>query len=331
MVRKHARKSDARRARALETTHRQALARSNSKRRIPTSLTGLDALLLGGLRPGRLTVVAARTAMGKSKLALAMARNCAIREERPALIASLEMGRRELWERLMAAESGVPGELIGYRTCSEDHLQKLRATALELDRRQAPLDLGGDGSVPTVDDIAAECERAYRRYGRLDLVVVDYLGLMRSASHVGSRLTDRHAEIAGIVLALQDVASRFRVAVVVVEQLTRAVAERDDHRPRLEDMWHAEQLLGCAEAVILLHRDEYYTDRGHHAVYGRSPDPQLYPEHWFPRRGLPEPVVQQAELHVAFHRHGPTGVVPVGVDLSRSRFFDLPTATVSVS
>ncbi|WP_189492769.1 DnaB-like helicase C-terminal domain-containing protein [Streptomyces antnestii] len=324
MVRNHARKADARRARTEGAAYRSAVERSRGKPRVATGLPGLDTLLRGGLRPGRVTVLAARTAMGKSMLALSIARHCAVAAGRPALIASLEMSRFELWVRLMAAESGLSSDRI-LRGLPEHERERVRGAAEDLDRRRAPLDLGGDGSIPAVSDIAAECERASRRYGRLDLVVVDYLGLIdRSGPGLSPHSHDRAVEVAAIVEALQKLARRFNAAVLLVEQLTRDVAERPDHRPRLGDMEHAEQLLPRAEAVIMLHRDEYYIERQSRRRYEQSPDPSVYPGHLFPRQGLPEPMVQRAELHVSLHRHGPTGITPVAVDLSRCCFSLLP-------
>lgn len=108
MVRNHARKTDARRStQSGGGSHRSTVKQQVPKPRVLTGLTALDELLGGGLRPGRLTVVAARTAMGKSVLALTMARNCAFRQGRPAQVASLEMSNEGLLERTLAAETGV--------------------------------------------------------------------------------------------------------------------------------------------------------------------------------------------------------------------------------
>ncbi|MDO0911151.1 DnaB-like helicase C-terminal domain-containing protein [Streptomyces sp. DT2A-34] len=290
--------------------------------RVATGLSDLDGLLDGGLRPGRLTVIAARTAMGKSMLALTVARHCALRAGRPALVASLEMANAGLFERTLAAESGVPTRKISSRQLSPEEFELLRETARELDTA-ALLSFGGDRSTPAVADIERECARMVERHGRLDLVVVDYLGLMEGTLQQRA-LRDRQGEVAAVVAALDDLADRLQAAVVVVEQLDRDPEFRDDHRPRLSDLWHGDALLRRAQAVILLYRQAYYDPQYGTAVYyEQSPDPTLYPAELFPRHGLPEPAVQRAELHVPHNRHGRTGVVSVGVELARARFFDL--------
>ncbi|MGW1976509.1 DnaB-like helicase C-terminal domain-containing protein [Streptomyces sp. NPDC001889] len=322
MVRNHARKADARRrTRAGEGSHRRAVKQQESRPRVRTGLTALDALLGGGLRPGRLTVIAARTAMGKSMLALSLAADCAIRQDRPALVASLEMSNAELLYRLISAETGLLTEKVRRRELDDAEKERIHAFS----SHSRPLFLGGDSSTPTVADIERSCEPALQRHGRLDLLVVDYLGLVEQ--DVRTPTAGREAEMARIVAGLHELAGRLEAAVVVVEQLTRAPLHRDDPRPRLTDMWHEQALLAHAETVIMLHRPAYYDPRHQTGRYDRSPDPDQYPAHLFPRYGLPEPAVQDAELHVPLSRHGRTGTVRVSVELARARFRDLPAGT----
>ncbi|MBZ9643179.1 DnaB-like helicase C-terminal domain-containing protein [Streptomyces sp. PSKA30] len=148
--------------------------------------------------------------------------------------------------------------------------------------------------------------------------------------HGEARGADRQTEVAHVVADLQALADGLQTAVVIVEQLTRACELREDHRPRLSDLCHGEALLSRVETVILLFRQAYYDPQ--HRIgrcYERTPDPELYPADLFPRHGLPEPAVQRAELHVPHNRHGRTGIVDVGVELARARFFDLASAAVS--
>ncbi|MDW8478397.1 DnaB-like helicase C-terminal domain-containing protein [Streptomyces scabiei] len=321
MVRNHARKTDARRGtQSGEGSHRRTVKQHVPKPRVRTGLTALDELLGGGLRPGRLTVVAANTAMGKSMLALTMARNCAIRQGRPAQVASLEMSNEGLLERTLAAETGVLTEKMRRRTLDPSDFALLRAFAADADS-QVLLSFGGDGTTPGVAEIERGCATVVGRHGHLDLLVVDYLGLMDGALQQRAS-GDRQKEVASVVADLQQLATRLKAAVVIVEQLTEAPELRDDHRPRLSDLCHGEALLSHAEAVILLHRPAYYDPQHRTGRYERSPDPELYPADLFPRYGLPEPAVQRAELLVPHNRHGRTGSVEVGVELARARFFD---------
>jgi len=198
------------------------------KPRVLTGLMALDDLLGGGLRPGRVTVVAARTSMGKSMLALTMARNCAFRQGRPAQVASLEMSKEGLLERTLAAETGVPTEKIRRRTLDPSELDLLHAVAAEADSK-ALLSFGGDGTTPAVAETERRCAAVVGRHGRLDFLVVDYLGLMDGAL-LQCASGDRKKEVAGVVTDLQELATRLEAAVVIVEQLTRAPELRHDHR-----------------------------------------------------------------------------------------------------
>ncbi|WP_031173992.1 DnaB-like helicase C-terminal domain-containing protein [Streptomyces durhamensis] len=326
MVRNHARKADARRStQSGEGSHRHTVKQQVPKPRGLTGLTALDELLGGGLRPGRVAVVAARTAMGKSMLTLTVARNCAFRQGRPALFASLEMSNEGLFEQTLAAETGVLTERIRRRTLDPSDRGLIHAFADAA--RKAQLSFGGEGSTPSVAEIERQCATVVGRDGHLDLLVVDYLGLMDGA--LQQRVSgDRRKEIAHVVADLQELATRLKAAVVIVEQLTRAPELRDDHRPRLSDLCHGEALLSHAETVILLHRPAYYDPRHRAGRYDRSPDPELYPADLFPRYGLPEPAVQRAELVVPYNRHGRTGIVEVGVELARAHFFDLVSEPV---
>ncbi|MGV9895815.1 DnaB-like helicase C-terminal domain-containing protein [Streptomyces tendae] len=125
------------------------------KPRVLTGLAALDDILGGGLRPGRITVVAARTAMGKSMLALAMARNCALRQGRPAQVVSLEMSNQGLLERTLAAETGVLTEKLRRRTLEPSDFALLHA----FDR------LGDRSGGPRPSDRGRRCRRRHRLCG----------------------------------------------------------------------------------------------------------------------------------------------------------------------
>ncbi|MBZ2410708.1 DnaB-like helicase C-terminal domain-containing protein [Streptomyces sp. L06] len=318
MVSNHARKlANAREQRAGGGSRREAAARLSATTFIPTGLTGLDRLLGGGLRRRELTVLAARTGMGKSMLGLAFARHAAIRLRRMALVVSLEMSHVELTHRILAAESGVPTEKLLRARCDDTELATVAHTALAV--QSAPLYLGGDMASPGLAEVQAVHARYARRGAKPDLLVVDYLGLMETPD-----TTSRERGVEAILAGLSHLAEAKNLAVLLVEQLDQALLEREDRRPRLTDMVHAEQITPRAKTVILFHRPAYFAPQHREGRYDRSPDPGLYPEHLFPRNGLPEPTRQPAQISVSRHRGSRSGAVEVVVDLSRSQFSDLP-------
>ncbi|MGW9643086.1 DnaB-like helicase C-terminal domain-containing protein [Streptomyces albidoflavus] len=323
MVSNRARKlAHAREQRLGGGSRREAAARLRAATFIPTGLTGLDRRLGGGLRRRELTVLAARTGMGKSMLALAFARHAAIRLRRVALVASLEMSHFESGCRVLAAESGVPTEKLQRASFDDTEQATVARTASAL--QSAPLHFGGDTASPGLADIQALHARYARRGAKADILVVDYLGLMDT---FGS--TTRERGVASILDGLSHLAEEENLAVVVVEQLDRALLERDDHRPRPTDMVHAEQIMLRAGTTIFLHRPAFFAPRHRQGRYERSPDPKLYPEHLFPRWGLPEPTRQPAQMYVSRHRDRRSRAVEVEVDLSRSQFSDPPADKAS--
>jgi len=153
---------------------------------LPTGLPELDRLL-GGLQDGRLYVVAARPAMGKSLLSLQIARHVAMAERRRVLFASLEMSDSETAQRHLAAESGVDPERIHLGSiASEDWpalLQAASATA------EVPLHLLDDGDL-SLFKLRAQARQVAVRHDGLRLIVVDYLQLMRAERPTGNRVED---------------------------------------------------------------------------------------------------------------------------------------------
>ncbi|MGH2894599.1 MAG: replicative DNA helicase, partial [Solirubrobacteraceae bacterium] len=226
---------------------------SRDGREIPglsTGITGLDRLL-GGLQGGRLYVLAARPAMGKSLLALQVARHAAFGERRPVLFASLEMSDAETAQRHLAAEADVDPEQL--------HLGKIRQAdwpaLLKAAQRtaQAPFHLLDDGDL-TVSRLRAHARRLAARQDGLALVTVDYLQLMRAENPSGSRVDD----VSDFSRGLKRIARELDCPVIAVAQLNRSVEARPDKRPLLADLRESGQIEADADCVLMLYRDDYY-------------------------------------------------------------------------
>jgi replicative DNA helicase len=222
-------------------------------RSIPGLATGISDLdrLLGGLQDGRLYVVAARPAMGKSLLSLQFARHAAMRERKRVLFASLEMSDSETAQRHLAAESGVDPERLHLgRIKPDDWPALLKASAGAHD---VPLHLLDDGDL-SLFKLRAQARQIAVRHDDLRLIVVDYLQLMRAEHPSGHRVED----VSEFSRGLKRLARELNCPVLAVAQLSRAVEQRPDKRPLLSDLRESGQIEADADCVLMLYRDDYY-------------------------------------------------------------------------
>jgi len=226
---------------------------ANDRREVPGLSTGLRELdqLLGGLQDGRLYVLAARPAMGKSLLALQFARHAAVRERQRVLFASLEMSESETARRHLAAETGVdPGRLHLGKVKPEDWPALLKGAG---ETAGIPFHLLDDGDL-SLFRLRAHARQIAVRYDELRLIVVDYLQLMRAEQPSGSRVED----VSEFSRGLKRLAREMKCPVIAVAQLSRAVEQRPDKRPVLSDLRESGQIEADADCVMMLYRDDYY-------------------------------------------------------------------------
>jgi replicative DNA helicase len=212
----------------------------------PGLQTGIDDLdhLTGGLEPGQLIIPAARPAVGKTAVALAIARHVAGNGGRVVFF-SLEMTRRELAARLLSAESGIPARVLrtgpnpGEWAALADAATKRGHTGLILDDRAAA----------SLAYIRARCRRLNRQ-GKLALIVVDYLQLMTPEN---PRAT-RNEQVGSLSRGLKALAKELHVPIIALAQLNRTSESRADKRPMLSDLRDSGEVEQDADAVLLLHR-----------------------------------------------------------------------------
>ena len=236
-----------------------------------TGYIDLDATL-AGLHPKNLVVVAARPGMGKSALALCIAKNVALRQV-PVAVFSLEMSREEVVTRLLCAEGSVDSGRLRTGRLTDNDFARLSRAAAALDQKPIYVD---DSPGLTVTEIRAKCRRLARRPG-LGLVVVDYLQLM----NVPRAGENRQQEIATISRHLKNLARELDVPVIAVSQLNRSMEARQDKRPMLSDLRESGAIEQDADVVMFIYRHEYY-----------------HPED-MESRGI-------AEVNIAKHRQGAT-------------------------
>lgn len=254
-----------------------------------TGFYDLDKLL--NLQPGHLLVLAGRPGMGKTAMATAIAENVAIRSEEPVLVISLEMPREELVQRALSSHARVDGQLLRRPSQLEaPHWSRIADAAAKLD---TPLLHIVDTPALNVLEIRALARLVKARLGRLGLVVVDYVGLVKP---VTSYPYSREREVAEISAGLKNMAKELGVPVMALAQLNRALESRADKRPGLSDLRDSGSLEQDADAVIFVYRDGYY-DREIDDVDG--------------------------ELIIGKQRSGPIGVVSVGWDGKCAKYFNL--------
>lgn len=226
---------------------------AHDDRAIPGLSTGIPDLdrLLAGLQDGRLYVVAARPAMGKSLLCLQIARNVALVERQRVLFASLEMSDSETAQRHLAVQSGVDPDRLHLGKIKADDWPALLAAASAT--TDVPFHLLDDGDLSLLA-LRAQARQVAVRFDGLRLIVVDYLQLMRAEKPSGSRVED----VSEFSRGVKRLARELHCPVVAVAQLSRAVEQRPDKRPLLSDLRESGQIEADADCVLMLYRDDYY-------------------------------------------------------------------------
>jgi len=255
--------------RALQALEQAA---AGTAARTMSGIAGLDRIVRG-FRGGQLVVLGARPAMGKSALAMALA--LAAGRQGPVLFVSLEMGAEELGIRELGLRAQLPPAILDHHASRGAGVTRItRAVADMTDGRIYLLDQAG----ARVSHVAHAAARLQGQHGRLALVVVDYLLLMRPEA--GQRADNRTVEVGQLSAGLKRLAREIDAPILALSQLSRASEARSDKRPQLSDLRESGSIEQDADLVMLLHRAGYYS--------GDVTD-------------------MTADLDVKKHRNGPTG------------------------
>ncbi|GMA21645.1 replicative DNA helicase [Arsenicicoccus piscis] len=202
---------------------------------VPTGFTELDSLT-NGLHPGQMIVIAARPAMGKSTLALDIARSAAIHHNKATVFFSLEMSKNEITTRLLSAEASLQLQKLRKGQVDDQDWTKIARTVGRLS--DAPLFID-DSPNMSLMEIRAKCRRLKMSHN-LKLVVIDYLQLMSS----GKRVESRQQEVSEFSRALKLLAKEIEVPVIALSQLNRGPEQRTDKKPQVSDLRES----GCLTA-----------------------------------------------------------------------------------
>ncbi len=248
-----------------------------------TGFIDLDKAITG-LNKSDLLIIGARPAMGKTSLALNLARNTAMMGKKKVLFFSLEMTKEQLAQRVLSTEARIESTKMRTGNITGDEWAKLATATALLSNCELYFD---DTSNMTV----SEMKSRIRRLRDVDAVFVDYLQLMKS----GSRVESRVQEVSEITRNLKLMAKDLNIPVVVLAQLARSTEGRGkSHKPQLSDLRESGSIEQDADIVIMLYREEYYASEKDSA-----PD------------DMDRPAINEAEFIIAKNRHGPTTSIKV--------------------
>ena len=221
---------------------------------VPTGFAELDELT-SGLQPAELIVLAARPSMGKTALALNIAEHAALMHHKSVGVFSLEMAREQLYFRMLGSHAGVDLHRLRIGRISREEWARMSMAFKELGEARMFID---DTAGLGIMEMRAKARRLREERG-LDLLVLDYLQLMRGRG----RYESRQQEISDISRSLKELAKELRIPILALSQLSRAPETRaeDRHRPRLSDLRESGAIEQDADVVLFIYRPEVYFPR----------------------------------------------------------------------
>ena len=272
----------------LDRVHQISIqdARStNELKGTPSGFKDLDKMT-GGFQKGDLIILSARPSMGKTALALNFAINSIIKRNGKGTVAifSLEMPKEQLMKRILSSQCQINSADLSKAIADSSKADKIQAVFQRLSSYNLFID---DSSTIKLSDIQAKTRNLKKQHEDLQLVVVDYIGLVQATKTKGE--SNRQQEVADISRGLKALARELEVPVICLAQLSRLVERRDNKRPMLSDLRESGAIEQDADLVIFIYRDEYYAQKKESDSNEES-----------------NPV---AEVLIAKHRNGPTGKV----------------------
>ncbi len=269
---------------------------------LPYVRSGFNKLdeFLGGFQRSDLIIVAGRPSMGKTSLALSIARNAAVQLSACVALFSLEMAREPLVLRLLSSESNVDSRRVRFGLQTEAEEKRIMEATGRLS--EAPIYID-DSPLLRMVEVRSKARRLYFERG-IDLIIVDYLQLLQGEGRVENRVQ----EISYISRSLKALARELNVPVLAVSQLSRAVEWRASHRPQLSDLRESGSIEQDADLVIFIYRDDYYyTTR---EAWEKDHPGEEYPQ------GI-------ANIIISKHRNGPTGEIDLHFSPKTAKFEDI--------
>ena len=275
---------------------------------IGSGLADLDSIL-GGFKDTDLYILAARPGMGKSALAMNIARHAA-EHYGPTAFFSLEMSSEQLAQRLQSDESSINSHDINRGKITENDMRRLTEASQTIGAIPLYID---DKPAITTNQLRSRARRLQRKHG-VKFIIVDYLQLLQAVG-VGKD-SNNVTKVTAISGALKALAKELGVPVLALSQLSRQVENRDDKRPQLADLRESGAIEQDADAVAFIYREEYYLERKKPERKENESEQKLA-ERMADYQDRLDAVMNLAEIIVAKNRHGPIG--------DCLAFFDGPT------
>ena len=278
---------------------------------VPTGLTDLDARL-GGMHKSDLLIIAGRPSMGKTALATNIAFHAAQNIQKKKLKSSvaffsLEMSSEQLSTRILSEQSKIRSNDIRRGKVAEKEFEQFIETSKNIS--DLPLYIDETPAI-TIAAMSNRSRRIKRLFG-LDLIVVDYIQLMKSGN---IRNDGRVQEISEITQGLKALAKQLNVPVLALSQLSRQVEQRDDKKPQLSDLRESGSIEQDADVVMFVFREAYYLEK-------KEPNTgSIEHAEW---RTKMDDISHLAEIMIGKQRHGPTGNVKVEFEAQYTKFKDL--------
>ena len=278
---------------------------------VPTGLRDLDDRL-GGLHKSDLIIIAGRPGMGKTALATNIAFNAAQKlqnsgkEKASVAFFSLEMSSEQLSTRILAEQSKIKSNDIRRGRISDEQFDRFLETSKNISELPLYID---ETPALTIAAMSNRARRIKRLHG-LDLIIVDYIQLMRGSLNYKD---GRVQEVSEITQGLKAIAKELSIPVVALSQLSRQVEQRDNKKPQLSDLRESGSIEQDADVVMFVYRESYYLEN-------KEPKPATV-EHAEWQAKMNE-VSNLAELIIGKQRHGPTGNVFLEFEAMFTKFKD---------
>jgi len=277
---------------------------------VPSGLTDLDDRL-GGLHKQDLIIIAGRPSMGKTALATNIAFNAAEniqKKDKKTSVAffSLEMSSEQLSTRILSEQSRIKSNDIRRGKINQEDFEKFIEASKNLENLPLHID---DTPAITISALSNRARRLKRKQG-LDLIVIDYIQLMKSS---GYKNEGRVLEIGQITQGLKALAKELNVPVLALSQLSRQVEQRDDKKPQLADLRESGSIEQDADVVMFVFREQYYLEKQ---------EPKLGTAEHVEWQEKMNQVHNQAEIIIGKQRHGPTGLIKLEFESAFTKFKD---------